>query len=77
MDIQHHMSDLQKHVGPAVLEASVLLRNNSDPWIRSAPQLVHEVMKKEIAAKLRDEGGSSTMHRVNCCWFFEGEADDL
>jgi len=71
------MSDLRKHMGPEVLEASVLLRHNSDLWIRCAPQLVHELMKEETAAKLRDEEAVTLCSELTVADFLEGEADDL
>jgi hypothetical protein len=54
-----------------VLEASVLRRNNSDLWMRSAPQLVYKVMKEETAAKLRDEEAVTPCSKLTVTDFLE------
>lgn len=41
------MSSLRKNMGPESLDGTVLLRLNSDLWIRSAAQIIQEIMNEE------------------------------
>jgi hypothetical protein len=44
------MSSLRKKMGPESLEGTVLLRLNADLWVRSAPQIIQEIMNEEAEA---------------------------
>jgi hypothetical protein len=44
------MSSLRKKMGPESLEGTVLLRLNVDLWVRSAAQIIQEIMNEEAEA---------------------------
>ena len=41
------MSSSRKNMGPESLEGTLLLRLNSDLWLRSAPVIIQEIMVEE------------------------------
>ena len=59
------MSDRRKYMGPECLEASVILRVNSDFWLREASALMQVILNKESeAAKKKSQFDSPTISEI-------------
>lgn len=70
------MTDRRQHMGPESLEGTVILRVNSELWLRSAPQIMQEVLNDEkVRAEAVKNGkallDSPTISDVTADLFFE------